>query len=172
MKNKKLAIMAAIAGLTIGGLSAASVASAQSYGSDETAPQTETSSESTVEDGGAVENLVVQVQDTDTEESDTVDGERDGRRGHRGGCNLEAAAQAIGIDEAELRSAVQDGQSIADVAEANDVEVDVVIGAMVEAKADHIAEKVAEGRITQDEADEKLAELEARITDQVNGVRA
>lgn len=172
MKNKKLAIMAAIAGLTIGGLSAASVASAQSYGSDETAPQTETSTGSTVEDGGAVENLVVQVQDTDTEESDTVDGEPDGRRGHRGGCNLEAAAQAIGIDEAELRSAVQDGQSIADVAEANDVEVDVVIDAMVEAKADHISEKVAEGRITQDEADEKLAELEARITDQVNGVRA
>ncbi len=175
MKNKKFAIMAAIAGLTVGGLSAASVASAQSYGSDQTAPQSETSTDNTVEDGGAIDDLTVQVQETDTEESDTegdVDGERRGRRGHRGGCNLEAAAEAIGVDEADLRSAVQDGQSIADVAEANGVEVDVVVDAMVEAKADRIAEKVAEGRITQDEADEKLAELEGRITDRVNGVAA
>ena len=42
---------------------------------------------------------------------------------------------------------------------------------MVDAKAERIGEKVADGRITQEDADDKLAELEARITDRVNGAQ-
>lgn len=166
MKNQKLLTVATLAGLTLGGLSV-SAATAQSYGEDPSAPPVETTETTVAPDA---EDIVL-VQDTgepDTQEGD-VDGERDGRRGHRGGCDLDEAAAAIGIDVADLRVAIDSGDTIADVAEANGVEVEVVIDAMVDAKAERISEKVAEGRITQQEADEKLAELEARITDRVNG---
>ena len=69
-----------------------------------------------------------------------------------------------------MASLRHDGQSIAQVAEANGVAVDTVIDAMVDAKAERLAEKVESGRITQAEADEKLADIEDRITDRVNGV--
>ncbi|MCB0963798.1 MAG: hypothetical protein KDA98_10940, partial [Acidimicrobiales bacterium] len=161
MKHRRLIAAGTFAALTIGGLSAGSIASAQSYGGDDTADQT----------SGAqafeTENDLVQVQDEGEENPDTA--ER-GRRGHRGGCNLEEAAAAIGIDEAELREALDGGQSIAEVAEANGVAVDDVIDSMVAAQTERIEEKVAEGRLTQEEADEKLAELETRTTDRVNGV--
>lgn len=166
MKNQKLLAVAALAGLTLGGLTV-SAASAQSYDDDSSAPAVETSDGTIATDPGDI----VQVQQTDqpdTQDGD-VDGERDGRRGHRGGCDLEDAAAAIGIDEVDLRAALDAGDSIADVAEANGVDVDLVIAAMVDAKADRIGEKVTEGRITQEEADDKLAELDARITDRVNG---
>ncbi|MCO5318993.1 MAG: hypothetical protein M9942_11205 [Microthrixaceae bacterium] len=161
MKHRRLIAAGTFAALTIGGLSATSIASAQGYGGDDTADQT----------SGAqafeTENDLVQVQDEGEENPDTA--ER-GRRGHRGGCNLEEAAAAIGIDEAELREALDGGQSIAEVAEANGVAVDDVIDSMVAAQTERIEEKVAEGRLTQEEADEKLAELETRTTDRVNGV--
>ncbi len=174
MQNKKLLAITTLAGLTIGGISAVSVASAQSYGSEQDAP-TEETSDSTVEVEQPVTDGVVQIQDVDESETDgtvpdeSAERQRHGRRGHRGGCNLEDAAAAIGIDEADLKAALESGDSIADVAQANGVDVDVVIDAMVEDKAEHIDEKVSEGRITQEEADEKLADLEAKITDRVNG---
>ena len=164
MKNKKVLTLAMLAGLTLGGLSVASVASAQSYGGEQGAP----AAESTLETDASGPGSIVLVQDE--ADGETTQGERNGRRGHRGGCNLDDAAEAIGIDEADLRAALEDGDTIADVAEANGVDVDDVIESMVEAKEVHIAEKVEEGRITQEEADEKLADVEAKITDRVNGV--
>ncbi len=171
MKNKKLLTIAAITGLAIGGLSMATVASAQTYGSEQDAP-TEETSDASVEDQTSGD--VVQIQDVDESETDGVpaeegERERQGRRGHRGGCNLDEAATAIGIEEADLREALENGDTIADVAEANGVDPDVVIDAMVDAKAERIAEKVSQGRITQEEADEKLADVEAKITARVNG---
>ncbi len=165
MKNKKVLTLAMLAGLTLGGLSVASVASAQSYGGEQDAP----AAESTLETDASGPGSIVLVQD-EAPDAEAPDGQRNGRRGHRGGCNLDDAAEAIGIDEADLRAAIEDGDTIADVAEANGVDVDDVIDAMVDAKEDHIAEKVEEGRITQEQADEKLADVEAKITDRVNGV--
>lgn len=176
MKNQKLLTVATLAGLTLGGLTAGSVAAAQSYGDDPVATETGDSSDSTVDveldDGGII---LVQETDDDAEvdgevDGDDVDGERGERRGHRGGCDLDEAAEAIGIDEAELRTAIENGDTIADVAAANGVDADVVIDAMVDAKAERIAEKVEEGRLTQAEADEKLADVETRIEARVNGV--
>ncbi|MCP3853374.1 MAG: hypothetical protein GY698_01400 [Actinomycetia bacterium] len=167
MTNRKLLTVATIAGLTLGGLSV-SVASAQSDGDDVPASTAETADSTASSDAGDI----ISVQDTEdpaTEEGE-VDGDNDSRRGHRGGCDLEEAAAAIGIDEADLRAALDSGDTIAAVAQANGVDAASVIDAMVAAKTEHIEEKVAEGRITQEEADEKLAELEGRVTDRVNGV--
>ena len=95
-----------------------------------------------------------------------------GPGGHRGfHPRLDAAADAIGITEDELRAALRDGSSIAEVAEANDVDVQTVIDALVADATAHIDEEVAEGDLTEDEAAERKADLEERITALVNGER-
>ena len=164
MKNKKLLTASMIAGLALGGLSAGAVASAQGYGGEQ-----DTGTEIVVEADTSRLDEVVLVQDTNEPETNETDGERQGRRGHGRGCNLEDAAAAIGIDEADLKAALDDGNTIAEVAQANGVDVHTVIGDMVDAKAEHLADKVAEGRITQAEADAKLTETEGRTTARVNG---
>lgn len=163
MNTKQLLAAAALTGLSLGGITLASSASAQT---DDVAP---------------ADIVLVDEDETTTTEAGTPDVGSDaassddsskGRRGHRGGCDLSEAAEAIGIDEAELKAAVESGESIADVAEANGVDVDTVIDAMVSAKTERLAEKIDEGQITQAEADEKLADAEARITERVNETEA
>jgi hypothetical protein len=94
-----------------------------------------------------------------------------GPRGHRfgRGVNLEIAATALGISTDDLRTALQDGQSLAEVAQANGVDVQTVIDAFVADLKTHLDTRVASGAMTQAEADEKLAEATERITAMVNG---
>jgi hypothetical protein len=100
--------------------------------------------------------------------------ERDGRgpcHGPGRGRHLEAAAEAIGIEVDALREALQSDQTIAQVAEANGVEPQAVVDALVADVSARIDQKVADGDLTQGEADEKKAELPERITALVNGER-
>jgi hypothetical protein len=85
------------------------------------------------------------------------------------GANLDAAAEAIGITTDELGQALRDGSSIADVAAEHGVDVQVVIDAMVADLQDHLADEVASGEHTQEEADAILADATERITAMVNG---
>ena len=88
--------------------------------------------------------------------------------GHRG-RHLEAAAAAIGIEEDALREALQNDQTIAQVAQANNVDPQAVVDALVADVTARIDEKVAAGDLTQAEADEKKADLPERMTALVNG---
>ena len=81
---------------------------------------------------------------------------------------LAVAATALGMTEAELRTELEAGKSIAQVAETKNVDLQVVVDALIAQHKAHIAEHVAEGKLTQTEADEKLANLEARVTEMVN----
>jgi hypothetical protein len=94
-----------------------------------------------------------------------------GRFGHGPGIGLEAAAEAIGISADDLRTELRDGATIAEVAAANDVDVQTVIDALVAEASANLDEKVADGDLTEDEAAERKAELEERITAMVNGER-
>ena len=99
-----------------------------------------------------------------------------GGRGHgpgRGviGQGLEAAASALGVSEDELRTALQDGQTLAQVAESKGVDPQTVIDALVAEAKSHLDEKVAAGDITQEQADSRLADVTERITDLVNNGR-
>jgi polyhydroxyalkanoate synthesis regulator phasin len=93
-----------------------------------------------------------------------------GHGGHHGGrLDLSAAATALGMTEEELRTALAvDGTSLAEVAGAQNVDVDALVDALVQAQQERIAQAVEDGRITQAEADERLADLEARVTERVN----
>lgn len=92
-----------------------------------------------------------------------------GRGGHgRGGHGISVVAETLGLTAEEIRAAIESGQTIADLAAANGSSGDAVIDAMVAEVSAHLAEKVAAGDLTQEEADAKLAEATERITEFVN----
>ena len=98
-------------------------------------------------------------------------GAPDGHHGPRGGrhhLNLSVAASTIGVTDDALRSALQSGQSIADVAKANNVDPQTVIDALVGDAKQHLADDVSSGKLTQAQADQISADLVTHITDEVN----
>ena len=93
-----------------------------------------------------------------------------GGRGGRGGEQMATVAEVIGVEAEALREAFAAGQSVADVAEANGVALDDVVAAVVAEMESHIAEHVAEGKLTQDEADAKLADAADKVTERLSSV--
>lgn len=76
---------------------------------------------------------------------------------------LSAAAEFLGLEEAELRDRLHDGQSLADVAEAENKSVDGLKQAILaEAKADLDA-AVSDERLTREQADRFYERLQASI---------
>jgi len=82
---------------------------------------------------------------------------------------LDAAAKALGTTAEELRTALAGGQSIAEVAATKGVAVQTVIAAIVAENKTRLDEAVAAGKITQTQADERLADTTERVTAMVNG---
>ena len=80
-------------------------------------------------------------------------------------------AELLGLEPDELGDLLRDGQSLAEVATAQGVDVQTVIDALVNDVKEHLDEAVANERLTQEEADAKLAEITERITEMVNTAR-
>lgn len=78
-------------------------------------------------------------------------------------------ATAIGITEAQLQTALQGGQTVAQVAKAHNVATQTVIDALVADGESELSAAVKAGTITQAQADAQKAEVVQRATDQVNG---
>jgi uncharacterized protein YidB (DUF937 family) len=87
------------------------------------------------------------------------------------GVASEALTDLLGIDGEELRTQLRDGATLAEIAQAQGVDVQEVIDELVAEVTERVDNAVENGRIDQAEADEKLAEAEARITDMVNNGR-
>jgi polyhydroxyalkanoate synthesis regulator phasin len=83
--------------------------------------------------------------------------------------SLDAAAGAIGIGTSDLLSALRNGRTIAEAAQAHDVPVTEVVDAIVTSEQDRLDELVEDGRLTQEQAEELSADLAERVTDLVNG---
>jgi len=82
------------------------------------------------------------------------------------GPNWEAiSAQALGMDEDALFTELDAGKSIAELAQERGVDVQTIADALIAADTEYINKLVADGQITQAEADEWLAEL----AEEVNG---
>lgn len=93
-----------------------------------------------------------------------------GMRGH-GGPGMDVAAQALGMTADELHTALDGGRNLAQIAADKGVNVQVVIDALVAAEKTHIAQDVTDGKLTQEEADQRLANVDQHVTDMVNGVK-
>ncbi len=70
---------------------------------------------------------------------------------------MAAVADALGMEADALIAALQSGQTLAEIAEAQGVDVQVVTDAMFAAAETHLAALVAAGTLTQAQADEHLA---------------
>jgi hypothetical protein len=95
-------------------------------------------------------------------------GGHEGPGGRHRGPGLEAAAKALGVSADELRTSLLTGKSIAEVATSNNVDVNVVIDAMVNDLTSHLADEVKAGHLTQADADQRIADATERITQHVN----
>jgi polyhydroxyalkanoate synthesis regulator phasin len=74
----------------------------------------------------------------------------------------------LGMTEDELRTALDaDGATLATVAEAQGVAVEDLVAAIAAEVREHAATAVEDGVITQEQADEWLTDLEARVTEVV-----
>jgi urease gamma subunit len=85
------------------------------------------------------------------------------------GAGLETAAETIGVTPEQLREQVRAGQSVAEVAQANGVEPQTVIDAVVEQHSERIAQAEQDGRLSAEEAQEKRDGLAERVEARVNG---
>ena len=94
-----------------------------------------------------------------------------GHHGRGGGFGLDVAATTLKMTEAELRTALEGGKTLAQVAKDQGVSVNTLIDALVKDKAARIAQAVQDGRLTQAQADTLTENLRARVTDRVNSVR-
>jgi hypothetical protein len=82
---------------------------------------------------------------------------------------LDAAAAYLGLTEKQLRTELESGKTLAQIATSHGKTAAGLVDALVAAAHKKVDEAVAAGRLTRAEADSLLTGLERRITDFVNG---
>lgn len=90
-----------------------------------------------------------------------------GRKGHRG-PNPGAVAEFLGMEVDDFREALQEYDTLADLAAANGSSGSELISFLVGQAEERLDQAVEDGKIEQAEADEKLAEVTVKITEMVN----
>jgi hypothetical protein len=83
--------------------------------------------------------------------------------------DMDAAASYLGLPESDVTTALDRGETLAEIAERGEESVDALVDALVEAAKEEIAAAVAAGRLTDSQRDAMLCGLGARITALVNG---
>jgi hypothetical protein len=76
---------------------------------------------------------------------------------------LDAAANYLGLTDAQLRTQLDSGKTLAEIAKAQDKTVDGLKQAMLDAAKQHLDADVKAGRITQAQADQALADISTRL---------
>lgn len=84
-------------------------------------------------------------------------------------AELEAAASYLGMTEAQLRAAREEGKTLAQVAQERGKSVDGLVDALVNAATEDLEQAVQDGRLTEAQKDSIVAGLRERITAMVNG---
>ena len=84
-------------------------------------------------------------------------------------ADLDAAASYLGITEAALKTSLSDGSTLADIAKEKGKSVDGLKAALVAAAKADLAQAVKDGRLTEAQQTELLADLSDRIDGLVNG---
>jgi hypothetical protein len=83
--------------------------------------------------------------------------------------SLDSVASALGITTDELQQELRDGQSIADIAKAKNVDLETIADALVKDATAKIDQAVQDEKLTQEQADAIKADLKQRITDMLSG---
>lgn len=93
-----------------------------------------------------------------------------GPHGGRGGVGPAEVAAVLGVTVDELRTQLQAGKTLAEVAASKGIAKPALIDKLVAAGEKALAAKVASGQLTQAEADARKAGLRAKITEKVDQV--
>lgn len=111
--------------------------------------------------------------------ADPGDGDGDGGMGPGGkghgamlGVGLQTVADTLDITVDDVRTAIQNGTTLADLATEHGKTAQQLIDALVAEAETHLADEVKGGTLTQAAADTRLDEATQRITDFVNNTRA
>ncbi|TRZ74469.1 MAG: hypothetical protein D4R95_00835 [Actinobacteria bacterium] len=99
---------------------------------------------------------------------DRLPGMGGGMGGHGPRKDVAGIAAILNLSESDLKSQVQSGKTLAQIATAQGVDVKLVIDAIVASMKSHLADAVTSGKLTQAEADTKLADVTTKVTEMVN----
>lgn len=80
---------------------------------------------------------------------------------------LRLAAEKTDLTVREITQEIRSGKSLAEVLTANNVDVDTFIGTVVEIAKTRLDQAITNGRLTQADADARLAEFEHRLTERI-----
>ncbi|MDP4099285.1 hypothetical protein OIN60_21450 [Paenibacillus sp. P96] len=69
----------------------------------------------------------------------------------------------------ELKAAIKEGSSLADIAEEQNVDVNEVVDLLVSSMTEKLGTQLEEGKLTDEQYEERKAALEDRVTQMVNG---
>ncbi len=156
-KAKRYLVAAALlaGGVTVGAVfSPIGLANAQSDGT--TGTTTADSTTASTDSGTAT---------TDNTTSDSVDddGDGDGHHGHFGCGSFEDVATIVGLSTDELKTELEAGKTLAQVAQAQGIAKSDLVSQMVAKLTERVNQAVTDGRIDQTQANTMLADAEARI---------
>jgi hypothetical protein len=87
------------------------------------------------------------------------------------GRGLDAAASYLGLTEAQLRTQLESGKTLADVAKAQNKSVDGLVNALVADAKEKLDAAVKSGRLTKSQESSILSDLKSHITNFVNGTQ-
>ena len=168
--RKTIAAVALASSVAVGGLAGAIVGTPVLAGATETA----TGAVSWVQDArrGLVDDGTITQEQADRVETVLRGARPEGRFGHPRFArvmDLSVVAGSLGLSEDEVRTALQDGETIAEVAGEEGVDVQAVVNAIVAAHREHLDAEVADGDLTREQADEMLTLAEERAGALVNG---
>jgi len=105
------------------------------------------------------------------EEGDAFSGSPDRQSTGLMGELVQIVTDTTGLNAQEIREAVQDGATIADVIVANGGDVEAVVNQLMTTIGERLGEAVNNGQITQERADDLLQNARSRITDFLTGER-
>ncbi len=90
-----------------------------------------------------------------------------GRWGFRAYGQAEIVAEQLGMTVSELTAALKEGRSVADLAADKGVALETIIEAVMAPRREALAQQVADGKLTQEQADRMLAQMQENVTRQL-----
>jgi polyhydroxyalkanoate synthesis regulator phasin len=172
--NKSLADMAAEQGVAVADLQAALVAQA-SERIDEAVEAGKIDADEAAEKLAAAETKIEEMINTAPEDfegrrgfglSDRGQGHR--AKGFKLGANIEEVEDLLGLSSEEIRTALQDGSTLSDLAEQQGVSVEALTDVLTDGLEERIDEAVAAGKIDADRAAEAKENIDERVENFLN----
>jgi len=80
---------------------------------------------------------------------------------------LDIVAETLGMTQEDLLAELQGGKTVAQVAEEKGVALDTIVEAVMAPRRQVLAEKVAQGELTQEQADTMLVQMQENITERL-----